>query len=206
MTPTSRTLRALAACGVVVALAGCGGGNQGGGGSTSKSPSSTAASPSAGSSSPANAASSQRLVAAGATALNKVGKGTVTSVDAEQGGRVWEVQVITSGGVEHEVDVSRNGKEVVPGPRTKREDAQDKAENRHEVRGVKLDYQAAAEKVIAARAGRITELNLDESRGKIVWEADVHRSGSKYELTIDAASGNVVKNKPDRGGDDDDDD
>jgi uncharacterized membrane protein YkoI len=146
----------------------------------------------------------RQLVAAGTTALKKVGRGTVTSIDAERGRAIWEVDIVTSDGVEHELHVSRNGTKVLSGPRTKHEDAEDRAENRREARGAKLDYKAAVKKVLAARTGRITELNLDDHRGQIVWEADVHRASTKYEVEIDAASGKVVHNNADRGDVDDD--
>lgn len=212
-----RTFRALAVSAAVLAVAACGGGNsQGGGssqgdGSTTKPPASktapsttTGSSATSSSTAPPRHTGSQSLVTAGTTALNKVGKGTVTSIDAERGGTVWEVQVVTSGGVEHEANVSRDGKKIISGPRIKHTDAEDKAENRQEVRGAKLDYKAAAKKILAARSGKITELNLDDSRGQIVWEADVHHFGTKYEVKINASSGKIIKNKPDHGDDDDD--
>lgn len=212
----ARSAALLAGGGLVAALvAGCGGGGGGSGaspGSAGSGPStmgggspeataSASASPTS-AKPPKGSAGAGRLIAAGTTALNKVGHGTVTSIDAEHGGRIWEVDVVTGGGAEHEVHVSRDGSAVVSGPRTKHEDADDRAENQREVRGAKLGYRAAAKKILAARHGRMTELNLDEERGRVVWESDVHHGGTKYEVTIDAASGKVIKNRPDRDDDD----
>lgn len=143
------------------------------------------------------AAGAGRLGDAGATALAKLGRGTVTSIDLERGGTVWEVEITTRDGVEHEIHVSRDGSTVVSGPRTETHSAREKRENRREVSAAKLDYAQAARKALAARAGTVTELDLDDHRGMIVWEADVTRAGVKYELVIDAATGKVISNKPD---------
>lgn len=151
----------------------------------------------------AGSSGNQGMLAAASKALKEVGRGTVTSIDAERNGTVWEVQVVTSRGVEHEVDLSSDGRKVLSGPRFTSDDAEDRAENRREAEGAKLDYRAAAKKVLEARAGTITELNLDDHRGKIVWESDVHEGGTKYEVKVDAADGRVVANKA--GTDDDED-
>lgn len=196
----ARRLLALTSVAVtgVVLITGCGGTNGNG-----TAPSNTPGSSTASSHPASNRPGQQQALAAAATAARKVPSGTVTSVDAEHGGAIWEVKIITSGGVEHEVDVDRNGTKVVSGPRTKHEDAEDRTENHRVVRGAEVRYQAAAKKILTARAGRITELNLDEERGRVVWESDVHHAGTKYEVKIDAATGKILKNAPDRNGDDD---
>jgi hypothetical protein len=53
---------------------------------------------------------------AGATALATLGQGTVTSIDLERSGTVWEVEITTRAGGEHEMRVSRDGTTVVSGP------------------------------------------------------------------------------------------
>lgn len=213
MTGTRRIVGVIGATGLLVGLVACGGSDGGtsdDSATRSASPATSHPSASSPTTSPARSsapdADAKQLLAAGATALQKLGKGTVTSIEAARDHTVWEVKVVTSGGVEHDLYVSRAGKKVVSGPRTKNDDAEDKAENRQEVRGAKLDYRVAAKKVLAARQGRLTELNLDDYRNKIVWEADVYRSGTKYEVKIDAATGKVIKNSADHDGDDDDDD
>lgn len=137
------------------------------------------------------------LVTAGDTALAKVSGGTVISIDAERNNTAWEVEIATNDGEEHKVYVSWDGKSIQSGPTAKHEDAEDKAENKHLVDGADLDYKRAAKHISDARKGTITELNLDTERGTVVWEADVHSGGTKYEVTIDASSGKVLKNTPD---------
>src|SRR5699024_1487380 len=66
----------------------------------------------------------QGLLTAGRTVLDDVGSGTVTSIDSERDGTVWEVQVVTSGGVEQEATVAANGGKILTGPRTKETDAE----------------------------------------------------------------------------------
>lgn len=134
------------------------------------------------------------LVNAGKTALGKVPGGTVTSIDAERGGTRWEVEVVTANGIEHKVYVSRDGATALSGPRTDDTDSEDRSENLREVRAAKLDYEAAAAAILAARGGTLTELNLDDHQGTIVWEADVQQSTTRYEVAIDAGSGDVVRN------------
>ncbi|NUT44062.1 MAG: PepSY domain-containing protein, partial [Thermoactinospora sp.] len=116
------------------------------------------------------------------------------SIETEENGKLWEIQVVGADGTEHEMDV-QNGK-VVSGPTTKEEDADDKAKHRARIAAAKLDYAQAADKIAAAvPEGRITELNLDTEKGKTVWEADVMTpDGTKHEVAVDAGTGTVTKN------------
>lgn len=202
MTSVQRTLGLAAGVGLATVLAACGGGDAASDDSTANSSGASATSSAATGSAASTAASgsnsgSQAPVTAGDTMLRKVGGGTVISIDSEKNGSVWEVQVATSNGGEKEAYLSKDGKKIVSGPRDKNVDADDKAENKQEVAGAKLDYKAAARRILGTRSGKITELNLDDYRGGIVWEADVHDNGTKYEVKIDAASGKVVKNERD---------
>ncbi|WP_194244284.1 PepSY domain-containing protein [Nonomuraea phyllanthi] len=139
------------------------------------------------------AAGASDLRQAARAALNAVPGATLTSIETEENGRVWEVQVVDRDGTEHQMDVE-SGK-VVRGPTTEQEDAADKAKHRDRVAAAKLDYSAAADKILAAvPQGRITELNLDTERGKTVWESDVLTpDGFKHEVAVDAATGAVVR-------------
>ncbi|WP_067177280.1 PepSY domain-containing protein [Microtetraspora niveoalba] len=132
---------------------------------------------------------------AAAAALRAVPGSTLISIETEENGRLWEAQVVDRDGTEHQMDVESG--RVVVGPTIKPEDAHDKAKHRARVAAAKLDYAAAADKILATvPGGRITELNLDTERGRTVWESDVITpDGVKHEVTVDAASGAVVRKR-----------
>ena len=60
-----------------------------------------------------------------------------------------------------------------------------------------MDYAKAYQIIRDARDGKIVELELDEHRGKVVWEADVMKGGTEYEVTVDARNGKVLENEAD---------
>ena len=118
----------------------------------------------------------------------------MTSIETKRGGTRWNAQVVTPDGFEHELRIDGDGGSVLRGPTKEDDDAADRAEHKARVKAAKLDYATAAEKVVAAVPGaRIVELNLDDRRGRTVWEADlVGPDGTKHEVKLDAASGAVV--------------
>ncbi|WP_067477847.1 PepSY domain-containing protein [Actinomadura hibisca] len=185
------------ACATVVALGACGDGDSS---SSSASPSaaastSAAATPSASgvtltAPAPPDQASLERAAKA---ALAKVPGSTVISIETEDNESRWEVQTVTSDGTEHEVVVdAADGKVLSDTP--KQEGAADKTKHRDRVKAAKLDYKAAADKVLQiAGGGHVTELNLDGHQGRTVWEADVQTTdGGKRSISIDAGSGDKV--------------
>ncbi|MFE3454299.1 PepSY domain-containing protein [Nonomuraea sp. NPDC059194] len=131
---------------------------------------------------------------AGEAATAAVPGSTLITIETEEGGRLWEVQVVDANGTEHEMDVLTGTGRIASGPTAKTEDEADRAKHRERLQGAKLDYAQAAEKVESAVAGgRITELDLDTYRGATVWEADVvDSSGTKHELKVDADKGTIV--------------
>ncbi|MEV5896780.1 PepSY domain-containing protein [Nonomuraea fuscirosea] len=133
------------------------------------------------------------LKQAGQAALAAVPGSTLISIETEEGGRTWEVQVVGEDGIEHQLDVEAG--KIVNGPTTEDEDQSDKTEHRDRVAAAKLDYAQAADKITAAvPEGRITELNLDTERGKTVWESDVITpNGTKRQLTVDATTGQLTQ-------------
>jgi uncharacterized membrane protein YkoI len=133
------------------------------------------------------------LKQAGQAALAAVPGSTLISIETEEGGRTWEVQVVGKDGTEHQVDVEAG--KVVSGPTTENEDQSDKTKHRDRVAAAKLDYAQAADKIAAAvPEGRVTELNLDTEQGKTVWESDVITpNGTKHEVTVDATTGQVTQ-------------
>ncbi|NBE98094.1 metallopeptidase [Nonomuraea sp. KC401] len=134
------------------------------------------------------------LKRAAQVALAAVPGSVLVSIETEESGRLWEVQVVEKDGTEHRLDVA--GEKVVNGPATEDADADDKAERRDQVAAAKLDYAQAAEKILATvPEGRLTELNLDTERDRTVWEADVLTpDGTKHKVAVDAATGEVVRN------------
>ncbi|GAB2905721.1 hypothetical protein GCM10027203_00560 [Nonomuraea fastidiosa] len=138
----------------------------------------------------------EELKQAGQAALAAVPGSKVISMEAEENGSRWEVQVVGKDGTEYQLDVE--GGKVVTGPTSEQDDADDKAELRDRVAAAKLDYAQAADKITAAvPEGRITELALDDERDKTVWESDVVTTdGAKHEVTIDAATGDVIRTSP----------
>ncbi len=144
------------------------------------------------------AAGRTALLAAGATAEKAVSGSTLISIERENDR--WEVQVVTSDGVEHEMTVAGDGRSVTRGPTTDEEDAADRAKHRQRLADSSVDYRQAVDAVSAAVTdGTIRELDLDTWRGRVVWEADVvDGSGTKREVKVDGTSGKVVVNEVDR--------
>jgi uncharacterized membrane protein YkoI len=132
---------------------------------------------------------------AGGTATSAVQGSKLISIEAERNG-AWEVQVVTSDGTEHEMDVSSDGATVTSGPTPKNEDESDRTKHRDRLQAARVDYLAAADTVLTeVPNGTITELNLDSRNGITVWESDVtDGSQRKREVVIDAASAQVLEN------------
>lgn len=132
------------------------------------------------------------------SALKNVPHGTVTSIETESDQNAWEIQIVTKDGTEHEVLVAMSDGSIMGSPSTKQEDAQDRKKHQDRVAAATLDFKQAARKMReAVPDARIAELNIDTEGGTTVWEADlVGNDGTKHEVTIDAASGSVIKKKP----------
>ncbi|WP_049563611.1 PepSY domain-containing protein [Nonomuraea sp. SBT364] len=135
------------------------------------------------------------LKKAGDAALAAVPNSTLISIESEEDGKIWEVQVVDGQGAEQQMDIDATTGQVVNGPTAEESDAEDKAKHLERVKAAKLSYAQAADKIAASvPEGRITELNLDSSKDKTVWESDVVTpDGTKHEVTVDAASGEVTK-------------
>lgn len=167
------------------------------------SPSQSATSPSAApseeaSDSPPSASTpkeTQALLRAGRTGLEQVSNSTVYSIESENEGDDWEVEVVTPDGTKHEMYISRDGRDVAQPPR----DDGRKAKYRERIQGAKLDFQKAVETILVELPdARFKELELDHENGTIVWEADVvDGTGTARSVEIDAASGEVLKNELD---------
>jgi uncharacterized membrane protein YkoI len=139
--------------------------------------------------------SSSPLIQAAERALREVPESTLVSIEEEEKGSLWEVEVALSDGGRHEVVLSRDGNTVVAGPRAKKQSESDKAGYRDRVAAAKIDYRAAIRQILqAVPDGVITELELDRENGMIVWEADVlDASQAKRSVLIDASDGSVIR-------------
>ena len=222
-TLTARSGVLTAACLLALAVSGCNGSDTTGGESPSPAPTSAGAtSPSTTSTPPATQAPSspasspteqpgdtaapspsaastppkvEALLRAGKLGLSRVPGSTVYSIESENDGNTWEVELVTSDGTKHEMHISADGRTVARAP--KRDGRNAKYSDR--VKAAKLDYRAAVDVLLdTVPNAQIKELNLDHERGTVVWEADVvTTSGTARSLEIDAASGKVIQNKLD---------
>lgn len=183
-TPATTLLMAGAAAAMAAVVA-CGGGESPTTANPDKQDGTTAA--------PAVANGNTALLAAAGTARGSVPDSTVSSIETERNDTQWEVQLVTTDGIEHEVEVSADGTAVVSGPLAKPEDAKDTAKHRSRIQEAKLDVRAAVDAITKSVDGRITELNLDDRDGTTVWEADViDHANTLHEVSVDAATGSVV--------------
>jgi hypothetical protein len=197
---TARRIALVAALPVigVLALAGCSSNDT----TAATGSASTSVSTPASSSSPGTAAGSG-LVAAGRSALDAVGTGTVIAVEQEAGGSSWEVRVAGADGAEQEVHTDAAGTSVTAGPTATSSDPDDLAENTRFVDAASLSWSEAASAMTGTVAGTVTELGLDDHAGAVVWEGDVVDAGNTtHSIRIDARTGDVVTNTVDTDSDD----
>jgi hypothetical protein len=139
------------------------------------------------------------LLTAGETALGELPDAFVVSIDSERRDTVWEVDVVTTQGDERSMIISGDGKTVESGPTGDTDDAEDRAENLRKTEAG-TDYRQAAAAIEDARPGPIVELTLDDDDPGLVWEADVRVDGTKYDVHVDADSGEITSNREDRDG------
>ncbi|WP_407685322.1 PepSY domain-containing protein [Mycobacterium sp. HUMS_1102779] len=138
----------------------------------------------------------QTLLQAGAVAVTKVPGGTLTSIRTQETGS-WRVHVVTADGTEQSMDVSSDGVTILVGPTPMNRSDADKAQNRALVQAATVNYRTAVEKFLATVPnGSITEMQLAETNGATVWEADVWDTYIvEHKVTLNAASGDVIANK-----------
>jgi uncharacterized membrane protein YkoI len=175
---------------VIAALAGCG--HSGNPAATSTTPATSHSKWSRPSAPP----DPKTLLRAGAAAVAAVPNGTLTYIRSSNESGTWRVLVVTPDGTDQSMDVSADGGTVMIGPTPKNESDTDKTQNRARVQAARLDYRAAVDKMLAAvRNGSITELDLGDSNGTTVWQADVWDYYIvEHKVTINAASGDLIAN------------
>lgn len=175
----------------------------------SASPAAPEASPTAGSTSTPSGGASQEgeppaeaqaslasLIAAGKTALASV-PGAIKGIESDHGGMLWEVTILSKDGAEHEVKVAADGS-IVSETERKQLGLTKVDPYKEFVDSVKLDFAQAAEAMIkAVPQGFILELGLDSSGGTNVWEAEIRDGSQNREISLDAVTGDVIKNEVD---------
>ncbi|GAA2301743.1 hypothetical protein GCM10010149_58770 [Nonomuraea roseoviolacea subsp. roseoviolacea] len=131
---------------------------------------------------------------ASAAAMNAVEGSKVLSIQSENGGRIWEVQLAASDGTERLLEVDTSGK--VSAVRVKDTGEGEKARVMGIVKDAELTFKDAAEKVsTAVPQGKILHMSLDRyGDNLLVWDADVITSdGAWHGVKVDAKTGTVTK-------------
>ena len=132
-------------------------------------------------------------------------KGTVGSVDLEDGGTGWDLDVLAENGTWHEVEIDAAGK--VTEKAEESDDAEDKAEDKAEADALKAAKVSAVQAAAAATgsvAGTVTSVDLT---GQGAWEVEVRDAkGVEHEVLVDPADGKVVSSAVDADDDSDDED
>ncbi len=131
-------------------------------------------------------------------------KGTVGSVDLEDGGTGWDLDVLAENGTWHEVDIDAAGKVVTKAEKS--DDAEDKAEDKAEadaLKAVKVTAVQAAAAATGSVAGTVTSVDLSDHGA---WEVEVRDGqGVEHAVLVDPADGKVVSSRVDADDDSDDD-
>ncbi|MFI6599257.1 PepSY domain-containing protein [Nonomuraea sp. NPDC050536] len=136
------------------------------------------------------------LEKAGAAAMNAVQGSTILSVQAENDGKVWEIQLAGPDGTEHVLEVDTAGK-ALSEPRVKDTSSAEKARVVGLVKDAKQTFKDAVKKVSAAvPQGEITHISLDRynDNNALVWDADVIGPGETWHgVKVNAEDGTVTK-------------
>ncbi len=139
----------------------------------------------------------QALFAAARTALAEVPGGTLVGIESEHGGSYWEAKVVRDDGQRVKLRVAADGSRIERGPRESGHGDHKRDKWRRRVEAAHLDYAKAGTAISTVRSGHITELELDDHYGKVVWEADVRTDDGKFKVKIDAGNGAVLDNRRD---------
>ncbi|MFD1539034.1 PepSY domain-containing protein [Nonomuraea guangzhouensis] len=130
-------------------------------------------------------------------AMNAVKGSTVLSVQSENGGQLWEVQLARSDGTERLLEVDATGK-VVSGPRVKDTGKGEKTRVMGIIKDAELTFKEAVEKVSSSVRGKITHMSLDkynDNNNVLVWDVDLATPDGTWQgVKVDAKTGTVTKN------------
>jgi len=131
--------------------------------------------------------------------------GTVTGIelDRELAGDIYEVEV-KSKGFEYDLDIDAKTGKVL---RTDKDDDDfdnDDSDDKVIVSDGKFITEKAAVQIAMKQAkGTVTNIELDEENGRVIYEIDIKDGKYEYDFDVDAISGKVLKFEKDRDDDND---
>lgn len=114
----------------------------------------------------------------------------------KKSGDVYEVEV-QSGNVEYELDIDANTGKVL---RTEQDDIDDD-KNNITLDGNFISQEAAVKIAMKQAKGTVTEVELDEEHGRMVYEIEMKNGKYEYDIEIDAITGEVLKFNKERDND-----
>ena len=127
------------------------------------------------------------------------GKVTQIELDREKSGDIYEVEV-KSDGVEYDLDIdAKTGKVLRTDKDDYDDDDFDDSDDKVIVSDGKFITEEAAVKIAMKQAkGTVTEIELDEDDGRVIYEIEIKDGKYDYDFDIDAISGEVLKFEKDR--------
>ena len=134
------------------------------------------------------------LVAAGRAARALIPGSIVVDLDHELPGDYWEVELLDPDGSVQEAKVSADGSRVIEGPTPQADSDADVSQLRGLLAKATVDFEAAARTIESRYPDSIiTELGLDDSGDRVVWEADVvDADGTSHEMAVGARPGEIL--------------
>ena len=127
-----------------------------------------------------------------ATTTVKPGRVFDLDLDSERGRLVWDVDV-ASRGRELEVRIDARSGRVLRVERDRTPDPEMALLAAARVPAARAVRISSA----AVRGARLDGLELERERGRVVWKAELTRSGVEYDVVVDARSGQVLRRRVD---------
>lgn len=130
------------------------------------------------------------------------GKVTGIELDRERSADIYEVEV-RSKGIEYDLDIDAKTGKVLRIDKDDMDD--DDYEDKAVSNGKILTEKAAIQIAMLQAKGKVTDIDLDDDDGRLIYEIEIKDGKYEYDFDIDAKSGKVLKFEKDRDDDDDDD-
>lgn len=137
------------------------------------------------------------LLRAGDLAVSQVPDSVLIAIENQtQESGTWRVQVVTPDGAEHQLTIGSDAVAVLVAPTVIEGTNADKAKRRANVEGTRVDFRGAVDRVLrAVPNSSITELDLLDMNGTLVWQADVWDDQlAEHDVTVDAVTGMLATN------------
>ena len=140
---------------------------------------------------------------AASTALDDIGEAVVTSVELEEAGAYWDVD-LTTPKQEHEVRIDASNGKIVD-KESDDEDSDDWKEDSAVANAADIDIDdAVAAATAEVSSANVTSVELEGNSNAPQWEVELRSDDGKTTVVVDAKNGSIVKQF--KGDDDDDDD